>query len=282
MENFSHGPICNKFPVMRNTGVSAVICMLLLFSAPVIARPISGPIDVPPPNDRPKAIKVKETGPKGATTYIYPTHKGEFIASSSNLGVVAIGPKQLNDPVPGSNTEGSATFVLSYQYNGKTVTDYKQQTGDPAVLQASAFEAGVMVNSLWDWLSPNGYTEDSPLFQPDFSLVGGGDLYFAVDLAALGAAGKAFVDTHALGSIFSINASLGLDEMPYYKFSSTSFDYTEGSGWTGGTPLGEGTRVMFDAFHETSTIAEPESCAMLLAGFGLLGFLARRRKQVAA
>jgi len=137
----------------------------------------------------------------------------------------------------------------------------------------------VMVDSLWDWLFLNGYDETNPIFQPDFFLEGGGDLYFAVDLAGLRAAGKTFVDAWRLGSVFSINASGGLDEMPFYMFSSSLFSYTEGSGWTGGTPLAQGTRVSFDAFHVTNSEVVPEPATLLLVGAGLVvGSVGRRRR----
>ena len=174
----------------------------------------------------------KDQGPRGRTQrcpHLHLSHQ-RWLHDFWGGGTISLGPKKLTDPIPKDISErykdsniflGTATFVLEYQYNGKKVTDYIQQTGDPAILQAAAFESGIMVDSLWDWLFINGYGPDNPIFQPDFFLVGGGDLYFAVDLAALGAAGKAFVDLWDLGSVFSINALGGLDAMPFYQFSTT-------------------------------------------------------------
>jgi hypothetical protein len=36
--------------------------------------------------------------------------------------------------------------------------------------------------------------------------------------------------------------------------------------------------IGFEPFHPTSPVPEPETYAMLLAGLGLVGFMARRRK----
>ena len=259
-------------------GASTLLCLLLQLSLSAVATPLFGPYDNPgEPGDPAGKITFTEIGKKGDPTFIFPTNNGDLIPSR-NPGNFFGQDGMLNDPVPGNLKEGSHTFTWPSKLNGKKVNDFRQQTGDPAVLQASAFTAGVMVDSLWDWLLLNGYDASNPIFQPDFFLVGGGDVYFAVDLAALGAAGKAFVDTWALGSIFAINASGRLDDMPFYMFSSTLFGYTEGSGWTGGTPLAAGTKVSFDAFH---AISIPEPGTLVLMATGLAGFWFGRMRKMA-
>jgi hypothetical protein len=63
----------------------------------------------------------------------------------------------------------------------------------------------------------------------------------------------------------------------------TSFRYAAPSQVAGGTNLFFGTQQQpFVAYQSTGAVPEPEAYGMLLAGLGLLGFAARRRKQKAA
>lgn len=247
-------------------GEFASRCVLLTLPFSAVAGPVFE-ITVEETQRVGTQIVIKETGNKGDLTYVWPTHNGgRFIPKDGGAGRIGLAAR-LDTPVPNHPRSGSHIFKLDSVYRGVKVTDYDQQTADPAILQAAAFESGIMVDSLWDWLVVNGYGADHPIFQPDFFLVGGGDVYYAVDLAALGAAGATFVDSWDLGSIFSLNASSGLDEMPFYMFSSTPFEYSAGVGWAGGTPLAAGAQLSFDAFHETSAIPEP--ITVLLVGVGI-------------
>lgn len=256
---------------------STLLCLLLQLPLSAVATPVfEGRVQRFVGGE---FIRITEYGPKDSPTWLWPTHEGGLI--TGDMGVPVRLDGTLDQPHPAS-TDFSHTFEVGATYldpngNEVEVTDYAQQTGDPAILQASAFKSGVMVDSLWGWLRHNGYVANNYIFQPDFFLMGGGDVYFAVDLAALGAAGKAFVDTWALGSLFSINASGGLDDMPLYMFSSTPFDYTAGSGWTGGTPLAVGTALSFDAFHQTSAVPEPGT--LLLVGIAFAGAWLNQRKR---
>ena len=263
-----------------------MLCVFLLLQLPMSA--VAGQLlrHALPDEFSNHQLVIGQRGQVGVETFIGPTHAGKKMIDPKT-GVIVGDSKRLEQDPSFSFPSGYAQFTINDAYfcvdkikrtGCVDVTDYNQRTGDPGILQASAFEAGVMVNSLWAWLSLNGYDASNHIYQPDFFLAGGGDVYYAVDLAALGAAGKAFTDLWALGSIFSINASGGLDAMPFYMFSSTEFGYTEGSGWTGGTPLAQGTQLSFDAFHETHSAVVPEPGSLLLVCIGLTGAWLSQRK----
>lgn len=263
-----------------------MLCVFLQLPLTVAAGPIGR--HALPDEFSNHQLVIGQRGRVGVETTIRPTHAGKHIIDPMPPGLIVGETKILEQDPSLSFPSGYAQFTINDAYFcadkiNKTgcvnVTDYNQRTGDPGILQASAFEAGVMVNSLWAWLSLNGYDASNHIYQPDFFLAGGGDVYYAVDLAALGAAGKVFTDMWALGSNFSINASGGLDAMPFYMFSSTEFGYTEGSGWTGGTPLAQGTQLSFDAFHETHSAVVSEPGSLLLVGIGLTGAWLSQRKR---
>ena len=272
---------------MKKTRIYTLTLLCLLLQLPMSA--VAGPIGshALPDEVSNHQLVIGQTGQAGVETTIRPTHAGKHILDPMPPGFIVGETKKL-EQLPNFPSLGYAQFTINDAYfcmdkikrtGCVDVTDYNQQTGDPGILQASAFEAGVMVNSLWAWLSLNGYDASNHIYQPDFFLAGGGDVYYAVDLAALGAAGKAFTDTWALGSNFSINAAGGLDAMPFYMFSSTEFGYTEGSGWTGGTRLAQGTSLSFDAFHETHSVVVPEPGSLLLVCIGLAGAWLIQRKR---
>jgi len=48
---------------------------------------------------------------------------------------------------------------------------------------------------------------------------------------------------------------------------------------TSSLPQSDTAHLSYGSFHVTSPVPEPETYAMLLAGLGLMGFVARRRKQ---
>ena len=87
---------------------------------------------------------------------------------------------------------------------------------------------------------------------------------------SLNAAGLAALNA-AAGGQFNFGGSITTS----YPNPETTFDNIAAFGWNGGVP---------EAYLEFNTqpVPEPETYAMMLAGLGMLGFMARRRKLKAA
>lgn len=127
--------------------------------------------------------------------------------------------------------------------------------------------------------------------------------------------GTAYAHTFAPGDTAFMNVSAGVDNALLFHYSSSTavsgaikaysglngtgsllgtFNVAGNSGdystWTSATFAFTGTARSFDltasangvAFDNISAVPEPETFAMLLSGLGLMGFMARRRKQQAS
>lgn len=219
--------------------------------------------------------RLRETGPVGAPVTVWPTNKGSRIKNAD--GSEVRGSARLGAP------SGSWTFSIPGLINGLPTTDAEQKTGnpndplDPGTIQFSVFTDGVMTdNSLGNWLAANGYgpSNDNEFFMPDFFPAAGGSLmeiFYGVDMAALGTAGATFVNGHAFGDMITLTGAGTFSDLPGYIFSSTPLIYTPGRGWTTDNPLAEGTQLAYVAFHAASAVPEPAGLALL--GMGALGVI---------
>jgi hypothetical protein len=161
--------------------------------------------------------------------------------------------------------------------NRKPVTDYHQQTGDPGILSAAAFDGGTMV-PLDLWLTGNGnYGESNGIIQPDFMLPDGTPLWYGVDLAQLGGSGAALAAANAFGTDFTIGAGDSLPGLTGYEFSTSMPLYSPGSGWQVTAPA-PGTVVEYFAFHNTY-IPEPASMGLMALGLSGLAIVRRRSRR---
>jgi hypothetical protein len=248
-------------------GTSLAFATLLLLSASTktFAGTITGSGNLGGGN-----LQVTEIGTEGFNYLVFPTwhdDKGDhrfvegkyFVYQSANLDI--------RDP------DGlfHHTFTLAAEYydedsgDNHKVSNYEQTTADPGTLYAAVFKNGVMLDSILEWFDANVPGGNS-IIQPDFNLVGGGDVYYGVNLADLLNAGGSFASTYSFGDVFAIDANGQLPALPMYEFSSTPLTYTPGSGWTGDTPLNPGTQLSYIAKHVTTELPEPASLSLFAVG----------------
>lgn len=85
--------------------------------------------------------------------------------------------------------------------------------------------------------------------------------------------------TIASGTIPGISGYTGFG---YFGFSGATFDelklQVQASGYTGGFDAAAYEAGAFDAFTTGGAVPEPASWALMIAGFGMVGFAMRRRK----
>jgi hypothetical protein len=80
------------------------------------------------------------------------------------------------------------------------------------------------------------------------------------------------------GSIGVVNLYASLTQPQLYEFSYSNIPAGSSNGWGNGTP-GPGGGYGIPIQFTVAAVPEPETYAMMLAGLGLMGFIARRRKQ---
>ncbi|MBI5791259.1 MAG: FxDxF family PEP-CTERM protein [Rhodocyclales bacterium] len=169
--------------------------------------------------------------------------------------------------------------ILNPATGGSYQIDFHEPIGQSFVAQDSFVKA-----SLWYNVINTGFPVD-PITLSLYSGHGTGGTLLASDTFLLGAGYNGFFDSDfssvslSVGSTYSIAASTA-GTSPYWGISPGAA-YAGGAGFVFGGP-DPGTDF---AFRITPTVAapvpEPETYAMLLAGLGLLGFVARRRKLAA-
>lgn len=145
-----------------------------------------------------------------------------------------------------------------------------------AAAQASTFNIGPLENTYQNSVDVSGTFEDIYTFTlpSQFTGVTGG--YFAVDYAGLGLGTYLTVGQGAPGSGFTVSLPINgsLSGLGVASYQSTFSLAPGGSYWFQLSGYGE-------AASYTVTLApvpEPETYALLLAGLGLMGAVARRRQ----
>jgi hypothetical protein len=238
-------------------------------------------------------LTVTETGKKGLSYDVYATWNDQqgthyFVKKLPTNQTIPCGQfncigahLRMDRPLNDGSGLYDSEFTFQYQYSDDSgvhkVSNYEQRTADPGTLFAAVFVDGQMVDSLEDWFALN--YPSTPIFQPDFIPVDGGDIYYGVNLADLVEEGRSFVEAHQIGEFLVIGANGGLPGLPHYMFSSTPPDYVSGVGWVG-TPVDPGTQLEYAAFHETALQSAPEPATVALLLSGLAGMAARRLRHV--
>jgi hypothetical protein len=137
-------------------------------------------------------------------------------------------------------------------------------TNSGALFVSSTFAANAAINDTWTF-SLTGSNDLSSLISRNFSTANGAILNFAGSISggSLAAAESLQLDSNASSQNLSFASTLGAGS--YSLLIS-------------GLSQRAGTRYTFNA--DVTPVPEPETYALLLAGLGVLAFVAKRRKSV--
>jgi len=129
---------------------------------------------------------------------------------------------------------------------------------------------------------PGGYSPDLILSHIGISRSSGGYLFALTE--TLGGPVSDYVWVHQFVSAFTVIDFVSDSEFPLVLPTTADAIFVETGGIQaiGGYNNDRGERVNIFVQSDVGVVPEPETYALMLAGLGLLGFVARRRKQKAA